>query len=160
MQSVLDALDGFGGIYLAIFLVAILSGIFPLTNSEVALGLLGAKSNYEVPKLVVLAVIVAIGQCITHGTLFFSGRGIAKVGAKGRPKLEAKIAKAHALAEKWQKSELTLIALGATIGIPPQALIALVAGIVGIRYRVFASIDLAGRIARFTAIVLAAHYLA
>jgi membrane protein DedA with SNARE-associated domain len=160
MQSVLDALDGFGGVYLAVFVVAILSGVFPLTNAEAALIAIGAGSTYGVPKLVVLAVIVAFGQSITHASLFFSARGLTKAGAKRRPRLEAKIAKAHELAEKWHKSELLLMVLGATVGIPPQFLVALVAGVVGIRYRVFGAIDFSGRIARFATVVLVAHFAA
>jgi membrane protein YqaA with SNARE-associated domain len=157
VQSVLDALDGFGGVYLALFVLAIISGVFPLTNSEAAMIAIGAGSNYAWPKLIVLAVIVALGQSITHATLYFTARGLAKVGAKKRPRLEAKLAKAHALAERWKKSERLLIALGATIGIPPQALVALMAGIIDIPFRVFAAIDVSGRIVRFTTIVLVAH---
>jgi membrane protein YqaA with SNARE-associated domain len=89
--------------------------------------------------------------------LYQSARGLAKVGAKRRPKLEARIAKARELGARWQKSELLLIALGATIGIPPQALISLLAGVIGIRFRTFVAIDVAGRIARFTTIVMVAH---
>lgn len=157
MHGVLAALDNFGGIYVAMFLFAILSGVFPLTNSEAALIALGAASEYETPKLIVLAVIVALGQSVMHGILFHSARGVAKAGAKRRPKLEAKIEKARALGAKWQKSELLLIALGAVFGIPPQALIAILAGVIGIRFRTFAAIDVAGRIARFVTIVLVAH---
>ena len=50
-----------------------------------------------------------------------------------------------------------MIALGATVGIPPQLLVALLAGVIGIRFRTFVSIDVAGRIARFTTIVMVAH---
>ncbi|HUJ57529.1 MAG TPA: hypothetical protein VLX92_03525 [Kofleriaceae bacterium] len=50
-----------------------------------------------------------------------------------------------------------LIALGATVGVPPQALIAPCARVIGIRFRTFVTIDVAGRIARFTTIVLVAH---
>ena len=160
MHGVLDALDGFGGIYLAVFVLAILSGVFPLTNSEAAMIAIGAGSEYSWPKLVILAVIVALGQSITHGSLYFTARGLTKVGAKKRPRLEAKIAKAHALAKRWQKSEISLMVLGATIGIPPQALVALVAGVIGIRFRTFAAIDISGRIVRFTTIVLVAHIAA
>ena len=106
MQSVLDSLDSFGGIYVAMFLFAMLSGVFPLANSETALIAFGAASAYETPKLVVLAVIVAVGQSTTHGIVYWSARGVAKAGAKGRPKLEARIAKARELGAKWQKSEL------------------------------------------------------
>ena len=157
MQSVLDSLDGFGGIYVALFLFAILSGVFPLANSEAALAALGVASSYAWPKLLGLAVVVALGQSVTHAMLYQSARGLAKVGAKRRAKLEARIAKARELATRWQKSELLLIALGATIGIPPQVLIALLAGVVGIRFRTFVAIDVAGRIARFTTIVMVAH---
>ncbi len=157
MHSILQTLDNFGGIYVAMFLFAILSGVFPLANSEAALIALGAASSYEWPKLVVLAVIVGLGQSVTHAILFQSARELAKTGAKRRPRIEAQIEKARALGAKWQKSELLLIALGATVGVPPQALIALLAGVIGIRFRTFVSIDVAGRIARFTTIVLIAH---
>lgn len=157
VHSVLDALDGFGGIYVAMFLFAILSGIFFLANSEAALIALGAASSYPTWKLIVLAVIVALGQSVTHAIVFQSARAMSKAGAKRRPKLEARIAKARELGAKWQKSELLLIALGATVGIPPQVLVALLAGVIGIRFRTFVSIDVAGRIARFVTIVLVAH---
>lgn len=157
MQSVLDTLDSFGGIYVAMFLFAILSGVFPLANSEAALIALGAASTYEWPKLVVLAVIVALGQSVTHAIVYQSARGLSKAGAKSRPKLEARIAKARALGARWQKSELLLIALGATVGIPPQVLVAMFAGVIGIRFRTFVAIDVTGRIARFVTIVLIAH---
>lgn len=153
----LHALDGFGGIYVAMFLFAILSGIFPLANSEAALIALGAASHYGWTKLIVLAVVVALGQSVTHAIVFHSARGLAKAGAKSRPKLEAQIAKARELGARWQKSELLLITLGATIGIPPQVLIACLAGVIGIPFRTFVAIDVAGRIARFTTIVVLAH---
>jgi membrane protein YqaA with SNARE-associated domain len=157
VESVLATLDSFGGIYVAMFLFAMLSGVFPLANSEAALIALGAASTYSMPKLVVLAVIVALGQNVTHALIYQSGRGVAKVGAKKRPKLEARIEKARALGKRWEKSELLLIALGATIGIPPQVLIALLAGVIGIRFRTFITIDIAGRIVRFATIVVVAH---
>lgn len=157
MHSVLATLDGFGGIYVAMFLFAILSGVFPLANSEAALIALGAASPYGWPKLIVLAVVVALGQSVTHAMVFQSARGLAKAGSKRRPKLEARIAKARELGARWEKSELLLITLGATIGIPPQVLVALLAGVIGIRFRTFVAIDVLGRIARFITIVVIAH---
>ena len=158
VQSVLHTLDGFGGIYIAMFLFALLSGVFPLANSEAALIALGAASKYGWTKLIILACIVALAQSVTHALLFQSGRGVANAkGTKKRPKLEARIEKARALGKKWEKSEILLIALGATIGIPPQVLIAFLAGIIGIKFRTFVSIDFAGRIVRFVTIVAIAH---
>jgi membrane protein YqaA with SNARE-associated domain len=157
VQSVLEALDSFGGIYVAMFLFAILSGVFPLANSEAALVALGVAAPYDGPKLVALAVVVALGQSVTHAMVYQSARGLAKAGAKRRPRLEAKIAKAREIGARWQKSEILMIALGATIGIPPQVLVALLAGAIGIRFRTFVAIDVVGRIARFTTIVLIAY---
>lgn len=157
VHSVLQSLDSFGGIYVAMFLFAILSGVFPLASSEAAMIALGAGSSYSVPKLIILAVITALGQSVTHASVYWSGRGLAKAGTAHRPKLEARLAKARELGAKWEKSELLLIALGATVGIPPQVLVALLAGVIGIRFRTFVSIDVAGRIARFATIVMVAH---
>ena len=160
MHSVLQTLDGFGGIYIAMFLFAILSGVFPLANSEAAMIALGAASSYSVPKLIILAVVTALGQSVTHASVYLAARGLASAGAKRRPKLEARIAKAREIGAKWEKSELLMIALGATVGIPPQVLVAMFAGVIGIRLRTFVSIDVAGRIARFATIVMVAHLAA
>lgn len=160
MQSVLDSLDAFGGIYLAMFVFAMISGVFPLANSELALGALGAASHYHWPHLILLAVIVALGQSTTHSILFHLSRSVAKVGAKKRPWLEKRLEKAHALGEKWKASEVLLMILGATIGIPPQVLIAILAGAIGIKFRTFLTIDVLGRIARFATIVAVAHLAA
>ena len=157
MQSLLHTLDGFGGIYIAMFLFAVMSGVFPLTNSEAALIALGVASPYSEGKLVVLAIIVALGQSLTHAMLYQAAKGLAAAGAKRRPKLEARIAKAREIGERWKKSELLMIALGATVGVPPQALVALLAGTIGISFRTFVAIDILGRIARFVTIVLVAR---
>src|SRR6185312_1503616 len=106
-------------------------------------------------KLITLAVITALGQSVTHASLYWSARGLANAGAKRRPKLEARIAKARALGARWEKSELLMIALGATVGLPPQVLVAMFAGVIGIRFRTFVSIDFPGRVARFVTIVMA-----
>ncbi|MCA9679047.1 MAG: hypothetical protein H6709_12310 [Kofleriaceae bacterium] len=159
MHSVLHALDSFGGIYVAMFLFAMLSGVFFLANSEAVLVALAVASSYGWPQLILLAVLVALGQSTTHALMFQSGRGIAKVGARGRPKLEARLARARELGKRWENSERLLIALGATIGIPPQVLVAFLAGVLGIRFRTFVAIDVPGRILRFTTVVVAARLI-
>jgi membrane protein YqaA with SNARE-associated domain len=157
VQGVLDALDGFGGVYLAVLVYGVLSGVIPITNSEALMAALGAGSSYGWSKLLVLAVIVAIGQSITHAIVFSSARGIATAGARKSVKWEARIAKAHAIAERWKKSEILMMICGATIGVPPQVLVAVVAGMIGIRFRTFVVIDVIGRSVRFAAIALVAH---
>lgn len=158
MQGVLDALDGYGGVYLAVFVFGILSGVIPITNSEALMAALGAGSSYGWSKLLVLALLVAIGQAITHAAVFFSARGLAKAGTKRSAKWEARIEKAHTLAERWKKSEVLLMICGSTVGVPPQVLVAAAAGVIGIRFRTFAVIDVSGRFVRFAAIAMVAHF--
>ena len=153
MHAVLDSLDAVGGIYVGMFLFAMLSGVFFLASCEAALIAFTAAATYSLPKLFALAVIVALGQSVTHALLYKGARAAAD-----RPtRLDAQIKKARALGERWKKSELALIALGATAGVPPQALIAVLAGVVGIRFRTFMAISLPGRIARFATIVAVVH---
>jgi membrane protein YqaA with SNARE-associated domain len=46
---------------------------------------------------------------------------------------------------------------GTTIGVPPQVLVATVAGTIGIPFRTFATIDVLGRFVRFAVIGLVAY---
>jgi membrane protein YqaA with SNARE-associated domain len=155
---VLQTLEAAGGIYVALFVVALISGVFPIVNSEVALAVT-AMAIDDVPQAITLAVIVALGQSITHSFLFFTGRGVAKVGAKRREKVEARLEKARALVAKWGNKWLLLISLAATLGFPPMILVALAAGALGVRYPMFVTLDVTGRISRFIVIALAADYL-
>jgi membrane protein YqaA with SNARE-associated domain len=157
VHALLESLDAFGGIYVAMYLFAVLSGVFFLANAEAAMIALGAAGGYEWPKLLILAVIVALGQVTTHSIVYWSARKIAKVGAKPGSKMEARLARAHALGEKWHKSEILLIWVGGILGVPPQVLIAVLAGVIEIRFRTFLLIDIVGRIVRFVAIVVIAH---
>ena len=74
MHSLLATLESHGGIYLAVFLFAMLSGVFVLASSEAMLIAFGAASSYGWPTLVLLAAIVALGQSVTHAMVFQSGR--------------------------------------------------------------------------------------
>lgn len=151
-----DTLDNLGGIYVAMFAVGVISGVFFLVNSEVTLTAL-ALLRPSWPEVILLAVITAAGQTVTHATLFQTARGLAKIGGKRRPRLEAKIARAHQVIAKWQKSELLLIASAATIGLPPMAIVALVAGALEVRFRTFVTLGFTGRVLRFTLLVVIAR---
>jgi membrane protein YqaA with SNARE-associated domain len=154
---VLAQLEAVGGIYVAMFVIALISGVFPLVNSEVMVGVVAVTID-SLPKVLTIAVIVAVGQSITHTVLFFSARGLATATAGRREKLQEKIAKARALAERWGNKWFLLISVAALLGFPPMILVALAAGALGVRYRMFIAIDVAGRIVRFIAIALAASY--
>ena len=153
----LESFEAVGGIYVAMFAIAVVSGIFPIVNSEVAL--VGATlATGSLPTALTLAVLMAIGQSISHGTLFFAGRGIANATSKRREKLEAKLTKARALVARWGDKWLLMIAAAALFGIPPMILVALAAGALGgVRYRALVAIGLTGRMLRFVAIALTTY---
>lgn len=155
---VLETLEAVGGIYIAMFAIAVVSGVFPIVSSELALiGMTVALGDLTRP--LVLAVIVAIGQTISHSTLFFAAREVTRVGAKKRAKLEARLAKARALVARWGDKWLLLIAAAALFGVPPMVLVSLAAGALGVRFRTLVTIGLPGRATRFIAIALGAHFI-
>jgi membrane protein YqaA with SNARE-associated domain len=152
---VLESLEAGGGIYIAMLVIAVISGVFPLVNSELALGTLAVRGA-STGQLVVLAVIVAIGQTITHTTLYVSAKQLATIGEKRRQKLHERIERARAVVARWGDRSLLALFSSATLGLPPMMLVAVVAGALGIRLRTFIVIGLAGRVLRFAAIVVAA----
>jgi membrane protein YqaA with SNARE-associated domain len=153
---VVDSIEGAVGIYLASFVVAMISGVFPLVNAEIYLVGIVIASRVSWPSVILLAVIIACGQMVTHSLLFHAARGAANAGSKRREKLEARIARARARVAKWGNKRLALLSTSATIGLPPFFLTCLAAGALEIPYRTFVAFGLTGRIVRFTAIALIA----
>ena len=154
----LESLQASGGIYVAMLVVAVVSGVFPLVNSEVALATI-AFSGANIGQLVVLAAIVAVGHTITHTTLYVSAKSLATLGEKRRATLHARIERARAAVARWGDRSLLLLFASATLGVPPMMLVAVVAGALGIRLRTFVLIGLAGRALRFAAIAVAATFV-
>lgn len=151
-----ETIEGAVGIYLASFVVAVISGAFPLVNAEVYLVSIVIASRVEGPSLFLLGVIIACGQMVSHSLLFHAARGAAKVGGRKREKLEARIERARARVARWGNKRIALLITSATFGLPPFLLTCIAAGALEIRYRLFVTFGLAGRIVRFTAIALIA----
>jgi membrane protein YqaA with SNARE-associated domain len=155
---VLESLQAGGGIYVAMLVVAVLSGVFPLVNSEIALASIG-MAGASVGQLLVLAAIVAVGQTLTHTALYVSAHHLATLGEKRRAKLHARIERARAVVARWGDRSQLLLFASATLGLPPMILVAVVSGALGIRLRTFVAIGLAGRVLRFAAIAIAANLI-
>lgn len=151
-----DSIEGAVGIYLASFVIAMISGVFPLVNAEVYLVGITIASRVSWPSLIVLGVIIACGQMVTHSLLFQASRGVAKAGGKRRAKLEARIERARARVARWGNKRVALLVSSAILGLPPFLLTCIAAGALAIPYRTFVSVGLAGRIVRFTGLALIA----
>jgi membrane protein YqaA with SNARE-associated domain len=155
---VLDSLHAVGGTYVAMFVVALISGVFPLVNSEITLGVLAMNID-SLPESLALAAIVAVGQTITHSTLFLSARGVTELGAKRRHTFEARIARARAIVERWRDRWMLLLFAAATLGLPPMMLVSVAAGAFGFRFRTFVIVGLIGRVIRFGSIAVVAQFI-
>ena len=151
----IEALESVGNIYIATFLIALVSGAFPLANGEIYLGTVTIGVG-DLSTALVLSVIVAIGQTITHSVLFQVARGVVAVSAKRRERLEAAIAKAKTVVVRWKGRVTVLLCTAATFGVPPMLAVSLTAGSLGVRFRTFVAIGLAGRIIRFAVIAILA----
>lgn len=149
-----DSIEGAVGIYLASFVIAVISGAFPIVNAELYLGGIVLSSRVAWPTLMLLVVIIACGQMISHSLLFQAGRKGAKAGGRRRPKLEARIERARVRVATWGNKRFALLASSAVIGLPPLFLTCVAAGALGVPYRTLLSVGLVGRIVRFTALAL------
>jgi membrane protein YqaA with SNARE-associated domain len=149
-------LDAAVGIYLATFVVAIVSGLFPLINSEAYLIGVVLAAHASWPQAILLGILVACGQMVANSILFEAARGASNLGGRRRKKLEEKLVRARAAVERWGNKRFALLCTSATIGLPPFLLTSLAAGAFGIPFRTFFVVGLAGRIVRFIAIAVGA----
>lgn len=145
-----------GGIYVAAFGIAVVSGVFPLVSSE--LFLVGiAMSNAGTPKLLVIAGLIALGQTVSHSTLFQAARGVTSLGEKRRAKFEKRIERARAVVSRWRGNVPILLCSAATLGLPPMMLVSVAAGALRVRFRTFVIIGVLGRVLRFATIAVVAR---
>lgn len=156
-QHLFETLRAGAGLPLAVLVVAVISGVFPLVNSELTLGYIATQ--VPLSSAIGYALLIACGQSLTHASLFFSARAVTRVGEQHRPKLHAKIEKGRALVARWEGRWGLLVALAAVFGIPPLILVAAAAGALGYRFRRFWVLEFSGRVTRFVAIAIAAYYV-
>ena len=104
----LETLQATGGIYFGFFAFAVISGLFPVANIEFAFGYVVYAID-DLPRAFAIAVLIAIGQTIGHSVVYFSARGVTTLSAKRREKLQAKLARARAVVERWRDRWLLLL---------------------------------------------------
>lgn len=141
------------GLYGGTFIVCFLAGLIPLINAEVFLvgvALLAVSSPAPLPAIVLLA---ALGQMVAKIVLYYAALGMLELPSGKR---KEKIEKARARIEKWRNKPKMVLAVSATLGLPPFYLVSLAAGALKIRLRTFFAIGMAGRIVRFAVIIASA----
>jgi membrane protein YqaA with SNARE-associated domain len=130
-----------------IFLVALsgalVSSLVPLVNAELLLMGLALASPAAAPLLV---VVMAAGQMVGKSALFLGGARLT------RSPLEGRLARWR-LDERTGRAGAPLIGMSALTGLPPFYLVSVAAPALGVRFRTFLVMGLAGRLLRFAVLV-------
>ena len=129
---------------------AVVSSLVPLVNAELLLMGLALASPRAAPLLV---VVMAAGQMVGKSVLFLGGGRLTRA----HPRIPAR-----ALAPGWPHApgRAPLIGISAFTGLPPFYLVSIAAPALGVSFRTFLAVGLAGRLLRFGALVALPQLLA
>lgn len=127
------------GIFFAALSGALVSSLVPLVNAELLLLGLSLATPAAAPLLV---VVTAAGQMVGKSALFLTG------GRLTRSALESRLARWR-LDGRTSRAGAPLIGLSAFAGLPPFYLVSVAAPALGVRFRTFLVVGLAGRLLRF-----------
>ena len=132
---------------LAIFSVAltgaVVSSLVPVVNAELLLMGLALATPAAAP---VLVVVMAAGQMVGKSVLFLGG------GRLTRSNLGGRLARWR-LDSRTRRAGAPLIGISAFTGLPPFYLVSIAAPALGVSFRTFFTVGLAGRLLRFGALV-------
>ncbi len=150
-----DSLLGALGIYGGTFMVSFVAGLFPIASIELFLIGIAAWKHPSPEMLALLVLIATIGHQIAKTITYYAGEGALKL-PKGRTKKY--LDKAQKYIDRWNKRPLLMLALAATVGIPPLVVVALVAGpMMRIKFIPFTIICFVGRLGRFGVMTFVAY---
>ena len=137
--------------YFTMYGLALVSGFVPLVNTEACLVSAAVLSPGAQPFGVALAA--TLGQMTAKGLLYFSGRGLLRLPVRRHS------SKVEAIAERLRGRGGALIFVSALTGLPPFYAVSIAAGVLRLAPGSFLLFGLAGRLLRFTAVVLAPRLL-
>jgi hypothetical protein len=124
---------------------AVVSGVVPVVNAELLLVGLALSAPPSAAPALVLAV--AVGQMVAKCALFLTS-GRLTAGA-----LAPRLAR-WKLDGRSRRAAVPLVAASAALGLPPFYLVAVAGPALGVRFRTFALVGLAGRVVRFAAVLV------
>lgn len=146
---------------LAVLGVGVLSALVPLVNIEAYLGVRGAVA--DVDRLWLLGFVAALGQMIGKVVWYYLGASALSWGWVRR---KVETPKAQARLETWRHRTHErpvvaggLVLLSAFSGLPPFAVVAVVAGQLRMQLALFFSLGLVGRWLRFALVLGGAEWV-
>jgi membrane protein YqaA with SNARE-associated domain len=122
---------------------AVVSSLVPFVNAELLLIGLAVATPGAAPLLV---LVMAAGQMVGKSVLFLGG------GRLTRASLETRLVRWR-LDGRGRQAGAPLIGISAFTGLPPFYLVSIAAPALGVRFRTFLAVGLAGRLLRFGALV-------
>ena len=147
------------GWLLPTFGFCILSALVPVLNAEVYLAALAAS---ESPPLWPMAAVAAAGQMLGKIVYYFLGkssldwRWIKK--RTDAPKFQAGLARWRDRLEDRPWVAALLVFVSASVGLPPFAIVAVLAGTLRMSFTMFMLVGFVGRLIRFASILGAASW--
>lgn len=138
--------------------IGVVSALLPLVNAEAYVLIAVARTNVATSMAVALAL--AVGQTMGKLLLFEAAR-------RGKGRLHARLSRhGEGGAERWRgrvcslmtrrRTGLPTVLVSASVGLPPLALVSLVAGASQQKRCEFGAVCLVGRTARFVALAIPA----
>ncbi len=141
--------------------VGVVSALVPFVNIEAYLGVRGAVAG--APQLWLLGLFAAVGQMVGKTAWYYLGASALDWGWVRR---RAETPKAVSRLEKWRERTRerpvlagTLTFVSALAGLPPFAILAVLAGQLRMSLALFLALGLGGRWLRFTAVLGGAEWL-
>lgn len=145
--------------------VSFLSALIPVINLEVYLGGLALFGSDRGPAdVAVLSLVAAVGQMAGKMLFYLAGRGVLTLPKRlkpetGKPPSERRTRNAERIA-RWQERAQTrpwlsagFVGISASVGIPPFAIVSVVAGTMRVPAMVFVLAGLIGRWGRFAVVL-------
>lgn len=143
--------------FLTTFGVCAFSAVVPLVNAELYLLAASALAPRELAVPLILAA--AFGQMAGKSLMYLAGVGALKLPGE---RLRRVVAQADARYHRAATGGATLgggvILLSAIVGLPPFYIVSVACGLLRIPFMQFLVLGLAGRLVRFTVIVLAPQF--
>ncbi len=144
------------GPFAATAIVAFLSGLIPFINIELYLVAIGAIASGTYP-LWSLGAVAGLGQMLAKSLMFWGGGAAARSRAErkySQDRIESLRSRMAAM-NPWVLLGFTFVS--ALVGLPPFFLVSILAGALGMDFRLFFVTGLAGRCLRLILIVESPH---
>lgn len=140
---------------LSLLVIAFVSALVPVVNIEAYLGLRAALA--DVNDVWLLGLVAAAGQMVGKVIWFYIGASSLQWGWIKRrvekPKAQARLATWQTRTEERPLLAGTLVFASAVTGLPPFAIVAVLAGQLRMNLALFFALGLAGRWLRFSAVL-------